>query len=94
MQTFPDLSGIFDQFRLRDFLGEVSDRTLFGFSIRVALNEGKPLGEIVAMILDQYYDNPEAVVDIVSYKTICLIKQMTKGVSKDDLKNVRFGQEK
>lgn len=93
MKSFPDLSGIFAQFKLRDWLEEISDKTLFGFSIRLGLHEKKPLGEIVAMILDKYHDNPEAVVDIVGYITMCMIKDLTKGVNKDDLKDIKLGQE-
>lgn len=93
MKNLPDLSGIFDQFKLRDWLEEISpDKTILGFTIKLALKEGKPLAEIIATILDHYHDNPEAVVDIVGYGTMTMIKRLTKTAHRDDLKDVRFGQ--
>lgn len=62
--------------RIRDELELISDQSLFGFSIRNALNNKKPLREIVKMILDQYKATPEKVLDIVPQETITLIKEV------------------
>lgn len=63
---------------IRDRLELVSDQNIFGFAIRNALNQKRPTSDIVKMIMDQYKDNPEMMVDIVGYQTMRLIKEVYK----------------
>jgi|SRR5580693_3291452 hypothetical protein len=70
-QEFPKLS--FLGMKIRDRLELVSDQSILGFSIRLALNSGKSNAVIFKTIADAYHDSPEVALDVVDQETIDLI---------------------
>lgn len=76
MKNLPDLGGMFQQMKLRDKLEQVSDQSILGYTILLALQNGKPLGIILTTIMDAYHDNPNVVSDIVGVDTMKMIKEL------------------
>lgn len=76
MKNLPDLGGMFQQMKLRDKLGQVSDQSILGYTILLALQNGKPFGIILTTIMDAYHDNPNSVSDIVGVDTMKMIKEL------------------
>lgn len=72
-QQFPNLPKAFLYMRIHDQLQLVSDRSLVGMAIRLALYEKRPLSQILALIKDTYQDNPNATTEIVGEDTMKLI---------------------
>jgi hypothetical protein len=70
---FPNLGGSFQQMKIRDRLELVSDQSILGFSIRLALNSGKSNAMIFKTIADAYHDSPDVALDVVDQETIDLI---------------------
>ena len=63
--TFPDIPGIIKQMDIRLKLENISDNSLLGYSIRMALMNKKPNEVIFKTILDAYRDNPEGTLDVI-----------------------------
>lgn len=78
MNNLPDLGGILQQMKARDKLYEVSDQSILGFSIQVALKNKRPNREIFKTIMESYRDNSDAVLDLIGIDTINLIKSIYK----------------
>lgn len=91
LKSFPDLGGMFAQFRIWDKLREIPDRTLLGAHIRLSIEEAKPLREILTEIMEYYAADQEAVLGVISQETIDMIKQVLYKKDPDDLQGVRFG---
>lgn len=62
--------------RIRDQLELVSDKSILGFSIRLALDNNRPSGVIFKTILDAYEDCKEGTLDVVSQEIIDSIKSL------------------
>jgi hypothetical protein len=71
---FPDLGSAFAKMKIADKLREVSTESIIGYSIHKALNDKKPLNDIMQMIMDGYKDDPSVMLDVVPQETIDLIK--------------------
>lgn len=91
LKSFPDLGGVFTQFKIWDKLREIPDTTLLGCHIRLSIESGKPLGEILNEIMEYYAADQEAVLGVIHQDTINMIKQLLYKKDPDDLKGVRFG---
>jgi hypothetical protein len=76
---FPDLGLGFQRMKVQDKLMEVSTESIIGYSIHDALNKKRPLNDIMKMIMDQYYDSPNTLLDVVPQETIDLIKTVYYG---------------
>lgn len=63
--SFPDVPGIIKQMDIRLKLANISDNSLLGFSIRLALLNNKPNEVLFRTILDAYKDNPEGTLDVI-----------------------------
>lgn len=68
---FPRLS--FEAMKIRDRLKLVSDQSILGFSIRLALVNKHSNAVIFKTIADAYHDSPEVALDVVDQETIDLI---------------------
>jgi hypothetical protein len=75
-KSFPDLARSFQKMKLQDQLDALSERTIFGACILQARANKRPLSQISAEVLDQYQDNPEAVLKVIPEETINLMKQL------------------
>lgn len=76
LKSFPDLGGMFSQFKIWDKLREIPDKTLLGAHIRLSIEAAKPLGEILPEIMEYYAADQEAVLSVISQDTIDMIKQL------------------
>lgn len=76
LSNLPDLGGMLKQIDLRLRLESISDQSIFGYAILMALQDGKSLGSILTTIMDVYRDNPNAVSDIVGVDTMKMIKEL------------------
>jgi hypothetical protein len=76
INNFPDLGGMFQQMKVIDKLREVSPETLIGLSIHQALDNKRPLGSVLKMVIDGYTDAPLVMLDVVPQETINLIKSL------------------
>lgn len=76
LKSFPDLGGMFIQFKIWDKLREIPDITLLGAHIRLSIEAAKPLGEILDEIMEYYAADQEAVLSVISQDTIDMIKQL------------------
>jgi hypothetical protein len=76
LNDFPDLSISFAKMKLQDKFDEVPDNTILGFAIRNARINKRHLQTISSDVMEAYYDNPKAVVDIVGQDTIDLIRKI------------------
>lgn len=76
LSSLPDLGGMLKQIDLRLRLESISDQSIFGYAILMALQDGKSLGSILTTIMDAYRDNPNSVSDIVGVDTMKMIKEL------------------
>jgi hypothetical protein len=76
LQDFPDLALSLKKLRLSIELDAISDQSILGYCVRLALMNKQPLKQIADTILDQYNDSPSVVLDVVPQQTIDLIKQI------------------
>ena len=76
VNPFPNLGLGFQRMKVQDKLMEVSTESIIGYSIHEALNNKKPLNDIMKMVMDQYYDSPNTLLDVVPQETIDLIKSI------------------
>jgi hypothetical protein len=76
LSNLPDLGGMLKQIDLRLRLESISDQSILGYAILMALREGKPLGNILTTILDAYEDNPNSVLCIIGDDTMKIIQEL------------------
>lgn len=74
--SFPDVPGIIKQMDIRLKLADVSEDSLLGLSIKVALMKNKPNKVIFETILDAYKHNPAGTIEVVSKPVMDAIRKL------------------
>lgn len=76
LTKLPDLAASFARMKLIDKLREVVPNSIYGCTIHYALDNHKPLRDLLKIIMEAYEQTPGEVLDAIPQDTIDLIKKI------------------